>query len=433
MSKARLKKLHEVLEQVNAEEILIAQPDVSPKELRDIILECEKARLKFRRIPSVNELMSGRVSVDEIRPVEIEDLLGRPQVELMLEETSNYLRGETVLITGAGGSIGSELCRQILRYDPEQLVLVGRGENSIYEIATELDYDYKTDQFKLIIGDVRDQSKMESVFEKYKPAIVFHAAAHKHVPLMELHPDEAIQNNVLATRSLAELSIKSGVKKFISISTDKAVRPTNVMGASKRLAEMVLLDLADRSDTIFHVVRFGNVLGSRGSVIPLIRRQIRKGGPVTVTHPEVTRFFMTIPEAVSLVLQAGSFQEKKQLFLLDMGQPVKILDLVRNIITLSGYEPDIDIEIKITGLRPGEKLFEELLTEGEGVKKTDKGKLFVAQLEAIDHELLQTQLSQLKAVVDQKDNDAIRKILRETVARISSRGLGPNASRLIFS
>ncbi|MBN1515355.1 polysaccharide biosynthesis protein [Candidatus Sumerlaeota bacterium] len=410
-----LERLQETVELRKADEILIALPDAAPKDIQKIINECEKAHVSFRRIPSVDEVMSGRVTVDQLRPVEIEDLLGRPQVDLVLSPDRNYLSGECVLITGAGGSIGSELVRQCLKHDPEQLVLMGRGENSIYEIATELGYDYKSTQLRLVIGDVRNEEKLRWVFEKYRPGIVFHAAAHKHVPLMELHPDEAIENNVFGTLRCAQLADEFKVKKFILISTDKAVRPTNVMGASKRLAEMAVQTVSQHSNVAFHVVRFGNVLGSRGSVIPLMQRQVRNGGPVTVTHPEVTRYFMTIPEACSLVIQAGSFNDKNQLFLLDMGQPVKIIDLARNIITLSGYEPEEDIEIVYTGLRPGEKLKEELLTQGEGIHKTELGKLFVAEREPIDPEQFTQTLERLRKAAREKNTDEIRAILHDAV------------------
>ncbi|MFC1601500.1 UDP-N-acetylglucosamine 4,6-dehydratase family protein, partial [Candidatus Sumerlaeota bacterium] len=336
-------------------------------------------------------------------------------VRLTLDEDKNYLRGQRILVTGAGGSIGAEICRQVTAYEPERLILLGRGENSIYEIATELGYDYRMERMMPVIADVRDERKMASVFAEHQPAVVFHAAAHKHVPLMELHPDEAIGNNVFGTINVARLAERHGAKHFVMISTDKAVRPTNVMGASKRVAEMAVQQIAARSSTFFHTVRFGNVLGSRGSVIPLLQRQVRQGGPVTVTHRETTRYFMTIPEAVSLLIQTGALGSGNQLFLLDMGQPVRILDLARNIITLSGYEPDVDIEIEFIGLRPGEKLTEELLTEGEGVRKTDLGKIFVVDMKTPDNEWLDDKLAQLRQAADEADGAKIRAIIKETV------------------
>ncbi|MCX8037944.1 MAG: polysaccharide biosynthesis protein [Candidatus Sumerlaeia bacterium] len=410
-----LESLPDAIARYQVEEILIALAEAPPALLRRIVAECEKTRVAFKQLPSLADLMAGKVTVSELRPVEIEDLLGRPQVLLALPDEHNYLRGETVLVTGAGGSIGSELCRQIHRYGPAQLILLGRGENSIYEIAAELGYRFDSHAIELIIADVRDEPRMTRVFQQWRPTVIYHAAAHKHVPLMELHPEEAVTNNIFGTEVVARLADRFGSKLFIQISTDKAVRPTNVMGATKRVAEMVVRDIARRSATRFLTVRFGNVLGSRGSVIPLFKKQIAAGGPVTVTHPEATRYCMTIPEAVSLVIQTGALGDRGSLFVLDMGQPVKVLDLARNLITLSGLEPDVDIPIQIVGLRPGEKLHEELLTSDEGLQRTEVGKVFVTQPDPVDSAFLREQLETLRRAAAAGDSAAIVAALRRLI------------------
>jgi len=410
-----IESLQEAIARYKVEEILIALREDSPSLLRRIVAECEKTPVAFKRLPSLSGVMAGRVTVSDLRPVEIEDLLGRPAVEMTLGEDQNYLRGECVLVTGAGGSIGSELCRQIRRYGPSRLILVGRGENSIYEIANELGFRFDSHEIELVIADIRDARRMGRVFEQFRPGVVYHAAAHKHVPLMELHPEEAVTNNVFGTKSIAELADRVGAKIFILISTDKAVRPTNVMGASKRVAEMVVQQIGRTSKTRFLTVRFGNVLGSRGSVVPLFKKQIEAGGPVTVTHPEATRYCMTIPEAVSLVIQTGALRDRGSLFLLDMGEPVRVLDLARNMITLSGFEPDVDIPIEFIGLRPGEKLREELLTRGEGVQATETGKIFVTRPEAVDPQFLAEQLEALRRAVEECDTAAIIGVFKRLV------------------
>jgi FlaA1/EpsC-like NDP-sugar epimerase len=410
-----IEAIQNAVEYYDVDEILIALPGAAPALLRRIVEECEKTRVAFKRLPSLTDLMSGKVTISDLRPVELEDLLGRPAVELRLDDEQNYLRDETVLITGAGGSIGSELCRQILHYGPARLILVGRGENSIYEIATELGYRFDDHRLELVIADIRNERRMTRVFEQYRPTIVYHAAAHKHVPLMELAPEEAVTNNILGTRLVAQLAARFGTRLFIMISTDKAVRPTNIMGASKRVAEMLVRAIGGNSATKFLVVRFGNVLGSRGSVVPLFKRQIEAGGPVTITHPEATRYCMTIPEAVSLVIQTGALREKGSLFLLDMGQPVKVLDLARNLITLSGLEPDVDIQIQVIGLRPGEKLYEELLTKEEGVQATEIGKIFVTHPDAVETAFLHEQVETLTRAAEQSDTETIRKVLEQLV------------------
>ncbi|NQU45057.1 polysaccharide biosynthesis protein, partial [bacterium] len=410
-----IEKLPELVVSQRVSEVLVATPKPSLRFLNRIVEICEKAHVGFKIAPSVGDVMAERVSITQIRPVDIEDLLGREPVEMNLSEDMNYLRDEVVLVTGAGGSIGSELCRQIMRGEPGQLLLLGRGENSIYEIATELGLRYRNGNIALIIADIQDVERMEAIFSRYRPTVVFHAAAHKHVPLMEMHPSEAVKNNVFGTFNIAFFSKRYEVKRFILISTDKAVRPSSVMGASKRVAEMIVSSLSHGSTTSFVAVRFGNVLGSRGSVVPLFRRQIAAGGPVTVTHPEVERFFMTIPEAVNLVLQAGFLGDNGQLFLLDMGEPVRIAELARRMITLSGYEPDVDIDIQFTGLRPGEKLIEELLTHGEDLCPTSHHKIFATRVEIPDVDTVKKWLQRLDSLILDQDSEGIVRELRRIV------------------
>jgi len=373
-----------VVKNEKVEEVIIAMPSAPSVVIRDIAKLCENSGVVIKIMPGVYNYYSGQVDPLKIRKVEIEDLLGRDQVKLDLEGVAGYLAGETVLITGAGGSIGSELCRQICRFYPAKLILVGRGENSIFEIEQELRADCPDIHLVTEILDVRDREKVELVFMKYKPGVVFHAAAHKHVPLMEKNPEEALKNNILGTNNVAEISDLTNVKTFVLISTDKAINPTSIMGATKRVTEMIIQTLDRRSQTRFVVVRFGNVLGSRGSVIPTFKKQIAKGGPVTVTHPEMVRYFMTIPEASQLVIQAGAMAQGGEVFILDMGKPVKIVDLARDLIRLSGFEVDVDIKLEFTGMRPGEKLYEELLTADEGTTSTKHQRIFVARPNGID-------------------------------------------------
>lgn len=372
-------RMPELIRLFDVTEVIVATPRPSLPFLNSIVEVCETAHVGFKTVPSVSDVMHERVSINQLRPVEIEDLLGREQVDLRLNEDINYIRDEVVLVTGAGGSIGSELCRQILRCKPKLLILLGHGENSVYEIGLELGYNFVTNEGALVleVADVQDVDRLEQVFDAHKPSVVFHAAAHKHVPLMEMQPQEAVKNNIIGTFNVAFLAKQHDVKRFIMISTDKAVRPTSVMGVSKRVAEMVVSALSSDSETTRYLtVRFGNVLGSRGSVVPVFRRQIAAGGPVTVMHPDIERYFMTIPEASNLVLQAGAIGDNGHLFLLDMGQPVKIVDMARRMITLSGYEPNVDIDIEFVGLRPGEKLKEELLTDNEDLAPTRNPKIF---------------------------------------------------------
>ncbi|WP_434074031.1 polysaccharide biosynthesis protein [Moorella naiadis (nom. illeg.)] len=373
-----------LVEELNVGEIVIAMPSVRGKVIREIVEICHGTGAALRIVPGMYDLLDGTVKVDPIREVRIEDILGREPVQVDLAAMAGYLAGEVVLVTGAGGSIGSELCRQVASFGPARLILLGHGENSIYEIHQELSRTCPDLSLTQAVIDVKDEAAIDQLFRIYKPAVVFHAAAHKHVPLMEMNPPEAIKNNVLGTRVVARAADRYGSQAFILISTDKAVNPTSIMGASKRVAEMVVQEIARRSKTRFAAVRFGNVLGSRGSVVPLFQRQIAAGGPVTVTHPEMTRYFMTIPEAVQLVIQAGALSRGGEIFVLDMGEPVKIVDLARSMIILSGYEPGRDIEIAFTGIRPGEKLYEEILTAGEGVNATSHERIFIARPEEID-------------------------------------------------
>ncbi len=409
--------LSEIIENYKIDEIVIAIPHATARKISEIIEKCRIAKISFKIMPSVADIVEGKVSISNIRAVEIEDLLGRDEIKIFLNDEQNYIRNKKVLITGAGGSIGSELCIQALNYHPSSLILFGKGENSIYEISNALKMrfpDYK-DKIYEVIGDVRDYEKIKRVFEKYHPNIVFHAAAHKHVPLMELNPEESVLVNIFGTYNLAVLSDEYKTSKFILISTDKAVRPTSVMGASKRVGEMILSSIAQISSTDFLSVRFGNVLGSRGSVIPLFKKQIENGGPITVTHKDVMRYFMTIPEAVSLVIQAGAIGKKGDLFVLDMGKPVKIYDLALNLITLSGLEPFVDIDIVETGLRPGEKLFEELLTEGENFKSTCFGKIFITQNEIKSWTEIKDIVEKFRSSAKSFNNDSIIRTFKEVI------------------
>jgi FlaA1/EpsC-like NDP-sugar epimerase len=359
------------------DEIIIAIPSATRKEISAIVAEANKTKCKVRTLPSMKDLIDGKVSVQALRDVNIEDLLGRDPVTLDLNEISGYLEGRIVLITGGGGSIGSELCRQIAAFGPRRLVALDIYENTVFELAGELQVRYPNLDFEPVIASITDEVRMKQVFEKYKPHVVFHAAAHKHVPLMESNPAEAVENNVLGTKILVDLAQLYAVEKFVMISTDKAVNPSNVMGATKRLAEMIVQYRSRRSSTVFAVVRFGNVLGSNGSVIPIFQRQIEMGGPLTVTDKDITRYFMTIPEAVQLVIQSGAMAEGGEIFILDMGEPVRILDLAENLVKLSGLIPYEDIDITITRLRPGEKLHEELSYKNEFLKRTRHEKIYL--------------------------------------------------------
>jgi FlaA1/EpsC-like NDP-sugar epimerase len=363
----------------DVEEVIIAMPRATGTVVRQVVKAATEAGVQTRTVPGIFDIISGRVAVASLREVEIQDLLRRDPIQTDLEQVRVLATGETVLVTGAGGSIGSELCRQVARLEPAQLLVMGHGENSIFDVMAELTERYPHLEAVPIIGDVRDRERMRLIFERYRPYSVFHAAAHKHVPLMEENVAEAITNNVLGTKNVAELSAEYGVEHLVLISTDKAVRPTNVMGATKRVAEQIVQEVAESTGRNFVAVRFGNVLGSRGSVVPTFLRQIQSGGPVTVTHPEMRRYFMTIPEAVQLVLQAGAIGKGGEVFVLDMGEPVKILDLATDLIRLSGLEVGSDIEIRFTGARPGEKLREELFFGSESALPTDHPKVLRAK------------------------------------------------------
>ncbi len=374
-----LNEILAIVEHRQADTIVIAIPSAPGRIVKEVVEQCQRARIRFKIVPGIKEIIEGGVSINQIRDIELDDLLRRPPVNIALEEISGYLEGKTVLVTGAGGSIGSELCRQISGFRPKTLIMCGKGENSLYEIASELESRPGRPTLETVICDVTDAPRVEQVFARHHPEVVFHAAAHKHVPMMEHNPGEAVKNNVFGTKVLAEACLRHGTDRLVMISTDKAVNPSSVMGATKRIAEKVIMSLVGRGKTKFMAVRFGNVLGSRGSVVPLFKKQIAAGGPVTVTHPDMERYFMTIPEAVQLVIQAGALGQGGEVFVLDMGQPVKIVDLARDMIRLSGFEPEKDIPIVYTGLRPGEKMFEELLTAEEGVNSTKHAQIHVAR------------------------------------------------------
>ena len=389
------KDICRLAEEYHIDEIMIAIPSASHAEIQELLDICSQTSCKLKVLPGIYQLVNGEVSVSKLRNVEIEDLLGREPIDTQVESIMGYVSGKVVLVTGGGGSIGSELCRQIARHEPKQLVIFDIYENNAYDIQQELKRDYPELNLVVLIGSVRNTHRINGVFEKYHPQIVYHAAAHKHVPLMEDSPNEAIKNNVIGTLKTARTASHYQVKKFILISTDKAVNPTNIMGASKRLCEMVIQLIGRHSTTEFAAVRFGNVLGSNGSVIPLFRRQIEHGGPVTVTHPDIIRYFMTIPEAVSLVLEAGAYAKNGQIFVLNMGDPVRIADLAKNMIRLSGYEPEKEIKIKYIGLRPGEKLYEELLMNEEGMQTTENSRIFIGRQIAFDEKVFREQIKEL--------------------------------------
>jgi FlaA1/EpsC-like NDP-sugar epimerase len=389
------------------EEVIIAMPSAPGGKIRDIIRQCEYRRCQFKIVPNIHAILEGKISINHIREVKLEDLLNRSTTPVDLAEISKYLSGKRVMVTGAGGSIGSELCRQVAKLDPELLILFGRGENSLYHIDMELRESDPQLNRELIIGDIRDNSKVFQITKRYRPHIIFHAAAHKHVKFMEIHPDEAVKNNILGTQNLIDAAIKHQVEAFILVSSDKSVNPTSVYGASKRVTEKLIQCKANRNGTKFIAVRFGNVIGSRASVLPNFKRQIAKGGPVTVTHREATRYFMTIPEAVQLLIQAGAMGNGGEILMLDMGEPIKILDLARDLIRLSGLELDKDIKIDFTGLEPGEKLYEELLTPQEGVTATKHQRIFVAKMENIAEEQLLSQISELSELANALDTEGI--------------------------
>ena len=398
------------------DEIIFSIANISKKGKKEIIDICKNTNCKIKTIPGIYEIIDGKVDIKQVRDVDIEDLLGREPIEVDFNLMGSYIQDSTILVTGAGGSIGSELCRQIANIRPKKLIMLDNYENNLYSIQQELIRKYG-DSIKMIavVASIREQKRMEKIFDKYRPEVVFHAAAHKHVPLMENSPGEAIKNNIFGTLNVAMLSSKYNVKRFLLISTDKAVNPTNIMGATKRAAEMIIQSLNEESKTEFVAVRFGNVLGSNGSVIPLFKKQIEEGGPVTVTHPKIIRYFMTIEEAVGLVIQAGGMAKGGEIFVLDMGEPVKILDLAKNLIRLSGFEPDVDIKIVFTGLRPGEKLYEELLMSEEGLLDTKHKKIFIGRPIDFDKNDLQKYLIELRNIVLEEEDELMEQAMKNLV------------------
>lgn len=409
-------------EKYGIEEIVIAIPTISREGQKELLDICQKTPCKILILPGIYQLVNDEVSVSMLREVQIEDLLGREPVNLEMNEIMEYVQGKVVLVTGGGGSIGSEICRQVALHNPGLLIILDIYENNAYDVQNELLAKYPGMNLKVLIGSVRNRKRIDSIFEQYRPELVFHAAAHKHVPLMEDSPNEAIKNNVSGTWIVARAADAYRAKKMVLISTDKAVRPTNIMGASKRVCELIVQSFAQNSQTEYTVVRFGNVLGSNGSVVPLFRKQIEEGGPVTVTHPEVIRYFMTIPEAVNLVLQCGALAKGGEIFILDMGEPVKIIELAEKMIRLSGYEPNVDIQIKFTGLRPGEKLYEELLIDEDNLKKTDKDRIFVAQQTGVDSAKIQETVQKLIEEAYDETQD-MRSYIKELVPEYAPQGI----------
>lgn len=399
-----------VVEQYKIEEIVLAIPTASAKDKREIVNLCQQTSCRLKILPGIFQLANGEIALEKVRDVDVLDLLGRDSVKVDLSKIAAYITGKTVLVTGGGGSIGSELCRQIAKNKPALLIIFDIYENNAYEIQQELLRNHPDLNLQTLIGSVRDRERVNMVFSKYRPDLVFHAAAHKHVPLMEDSPNEAVKNNVFGTLNVARAADRYHARKFVLISTDKAVNPTNIMGATKRICEMIVQSMARHSETVFVAVRFGNVLGSNGSVIPLFKKQIAEGGPVTVTHKDIIRFFMTIPEAVSLVLQAGALAKQGEIFVLDMGEPVRIDDLARNMIRLSGFEPDVDIEIKYTGLRPGEKLYEEMLMKEEGLQTTENELIHIGKPLIIDETNFKNQLDALHAACEENRPDIGEKV-----------------------
>jgi len=417
-----VEQLPQICEERKIEEIAIAMPSASPQQLRRVIQVCEGIKIKFQTVPSITDIASGKLRVSHIRPVEIGDLLGkfgREEVQLDMELIEAFARDKTIMVTGAGGSIGSEMCRQLCNFNPKLLLLIEQAENPLFYIEQELFKRFATVNIKAIICNITDKTRVEEVFEEYRPQVVIHAAAHKHVPLMEFNAGEAVKNNILGTQIVADAADSAGTANFVMISTDKAVNPTSIMGSSKRIAEMYIQDLSRTSKTLFVTVRFGNVLGSDGSVVPIFKKQIAEGGPVTITHPKMKRYFMTIPEASRLVLQAASMGKGGEIFVLDMGEPVKIIDLARQLITLSGFRPGEDIEMTFTGLRSGEKLFEELSIEGEDMQRTRHPKISIWKNIPMDRNRLRTGINELVNIAKTQNFSEIVRKIKELVPEYS--------------
>uniref|UniRef100_UPI002ACEC9D0 polysaccharide biosynthesis protein n=1 Tax=Anaerolinea sp. TaxID=1872519 RepID=UPI002ACEC9D0 len=429
-----LSDLEKVIDQTRAQQVIIAIPSAAGRVVRLVADACRAKGVPFRTMPGIYELLGGTVSVSRLREVDITDLLRRNPVQIDESLVGATLSGKVVLITGAGGSIGRELCRQVARWGPSELILLGHGENSIFEALMELRENFPSLLFRPVIADVRDYGRIRNVFLRHRPEIVFHAAAHKHVPLMELNVEEAVTNNVLGTMNVVSAALESGVERLVMVSTDKAIRPANIMGATKRLAEMIVLDAARRSGRSYSVVRFGNVLGSRGSVVPLFKRQIARGGPVTVTHPEMRRYFMTIPEAVHLVLQASAMGEGGETFVLNMGEQIRILDLAEDLIRLSGLEPGKDIEIVFTGIRPGEKLSEDLWDEGVPIEKTEHPEIFRVNSETpeLSGEELRSLVEQVLRLAQEGDTHTLINLLDETIPGAAIRSTPPTEFTSIY-
>jgi FlaA1/EpsC-like NDP-sugar epimerase len=413
-----VEEINDILEKEEVDTVIISIPTASGKQIRKIINSVKVKEVKIKTLPGLYELVDGKVSVSRIREVRVEDLLGREPIDLNIEKILENIKDKKVMITGGAGSIGQEITKQLCKFIPGELMLLDHSENGLFYISRELEIEWPDSKVEIIVTDIRNRGKMEKIFRKYKPNIVFHAAAHKHVPIMEYHPDEAVSNNIIGTKNVAELSDKFGVERFVMISTDKAINPTSVMGASKRVAEMIVKDLGSKSKTRFVAVRFGNVLESSGSVIPILKKQILEGGPITVTDKEMKRYFMTVSEASQLVIQAGILSKGGEVFVLDMGEPMKVLDLAKELIRLSGFEPDEDIEIKFVGLRPGEKLFEEILTEEERSRVLgDSGheRIFIAKVDDVEGERLERDIRELEVLAKEMDSEGIVKKLQEIV------------------
>jgi len=422
-------KIHNLAFDAEMDEILIAVPSASARQMRKILQACEATGLKIRTTPGIGELIDGKVSFKMVREVSFEDLLGREQVNLDTESIGNYLKNKVVLVSGAGGSIGSELCRQITSFSPKNLIFLDKTENSLFHLEMEFRQRFPEVPIRAVLGDVKYNTSLSKLFELYQPQVVFHAAAFKHVPVMELNPWEAIYNNVVGTKNIVEISHQSRVERFIMVSTDKAVRPSSVMGATKRVAEMITSCHSSSNETRFVSVRFGNVIGSDGSVVHLFKKQIERYGPVTVTHPEITRYFMTIPESAKLILQAGALGEGGDIFILDMGIPIKIVDMAKDLIRRSGFKPDVDIEIKFIGLRPGEKLHEELITEGEGVVRTPHEKIFVLKGYPCDVAWLDQKIGELVKLAHAQDGSGIKSKLKEIIPEYQPFDMNNSKSR----